>query len=100
MKTQINIDRELFMARNMLGVLDNNYKDRIRAVVENPTQKTWDDTHCIIIGSDGWTTLWQAVLAVDPSFPRSARHNEDGSTNWTKIPNTGTILQALNYATH
>lgn len=87
---------ELDLARNMFGPLDSDTRRRIEAVVAAPSQKTWEDAHCIIVGSDGWMTLWQAVLVIDPTFPRSKPHDAP----WPKLPNRDLILSALGYATH
>jgi hypothetical protein len=87
----------------MLGRLSPAIRKRLEHVVKNPTIKTWDDAHTIIIGSDGWMTLWQAVIAVDPTFPRSGRVTELGGKvvkEWERIPSQKLLIQALKYATH
>ena len=92
-----DIGLELDLARNMLGKLGPDIRRRIDAVVSNPSQKTWEDAHSIIVGSDGSMTLWQAVLAVDPSFLRTGPY---GSDEWDEIPDQKTLLKAIQYATH
>ena len=77
--------------------LGPDIRRRIDAVVSNPSQKTWEDAHSIIVGSDGSMTLWQAVLAVDPSFLRTGPY---GSDEWDEIPDQKTLLKAIQYATH
>jgi hypothetical protein len=87
---------DLDMARNMLGPLDERIRARVERVLENPTQETWDDAYSIIVGSDGWMTLWQAVLKMDRAFPRSKPCDEP----WPRVPSRETLLRALAYATH
>lgn len=99
----VDIERELDMARNVFGKLRPDIKTRLRAVLYQPTEETWDNAHTIIVGADGWTTLWQAVLAVDPTFPRvGPSHDARGRVveRWRKIPSQETLIQALRYATH
>lgn len=100
---QVDIERELDMARNMFGKLRPDLKTRLRAVLYQPTEETWDNAHTIIVGADGWTTLWQAVLRVDPTFPRSGpAHDSRGRlvSRWAKVPSQETLIRALRFATH
>jgi len=92
-----NIDLELDLARNMFGKLSPAIRRRIEAVVSQPTQETWEDAHCIIIGSDGWMTFWQAVIIVDPFFPRIGPSPD---SEWSEIPSRAVLRTALQYATH
>ena len=84
--------------KSMLGDLSMEVKDRLDTFFDNPTEKAWDDVYPIIIGADGWTTFWKAVVAVDPTFPRSARSNDDCTTSWERIPDYFTARRALEYA--
>jgi hypothetical protein len=45
---------------------------RLRRVLTTPTQETWDDAYSIILRHEPslHLTLWKAVLAVAPDFPR------------------------------
>jgi hypothetical protein len=95
------VERKLFRnLQNMWGPLNESVKRRLSRLIENPDADSWSDAHCLIIGADGWTTLWQSVCAVDINFPRSARMSEDGlhKVAWDKIPDQMTILRALKYA--
>lgn len=101
--TPVDIERELDMARNVFGRLRPDIKTRLRAVLYQPNEETWEDAHTIIVGADGWTTLWKAVIAVDPTFPKvGPSHDARGriTKRWSKIPSQKTLLQALRYATH
>jgi hypothetical protein len=99
----IDIERELDMARNVFGKLRPDLKTRLRAAFYQPTEETWDNAYSIIIGANGWTTLWQAVIAVDPTFPRSGpAHDSRGRlvSRWAKVPSQETLVRALRFATH
>ena len=85
--------------RNMVGPLRHEMKEKLRAVIDNPNEKTWDDAYGVIVGADGWTTLWQAVVQVDPEFPQSADLKEDHTTSWKKIPDSLTIVRAIKKVT-
>jgi hypothetical protein len=107
----MNID--LDMAGNYWGKLGNDVRARLTAAIENPGEATWDDAYSIILNRDVGLglTLWQAVIAVDPFFPRTgprSRWVEDGSelgghsepvSGWERTPSAETIVQAINYAT-
>jgi len=92
---QIDLD----LAAGMLGKpLTEDARGRVLAVVADPGQETWADAHGIILAPfPGFgLTLWQAVLAVDPSFPD--RGPATGQP-WPRIPTTDLLEQAINYAT-
>ena len=99
----VDIERELDRVRTIHGPLKAPERTRLRAVLYQPTEKTWDDAYTIVVGADRWTTLWQAVIAVDPTFPqRGPTTTTRGKTlkRWAKIPSQETLLKALRYATH
>ena len=99
----IDIDLELDLARNMFGSLDAEIREILMAVVEKPSQRTWNDAHGIIVGSDGSMTLWQAVMTVSPSFPNYGRVTGPHGRiikPWPEIPSSAILIQARGYATH
>lgn len=82
---------------SIFGKLEPEMMERLKAVVANPTQETWDNAHGIILeptGGLGGTTLWQAWLAVDPAAPRSKPL--DGP--WPRIPDQLTVVRAIRWA--
>lgn len=83
----------LDMANNLRGVLTGEARERLIAVLANPTQETWDDAYALIIDQENFLTLWRAVLAVDPSFPGSKK---DGP--WERVPDYDTLWRAVQYA--
>jgi hypothetical protein len=103
MNKPVDIETELDLAQNMFGSLKPEIKNRIRKLYTNPTATTWEDAHCIIVGHDRFMTLWQAIIAVDPTFPRMGRAtDQEGKVidEWKRIPDQTLIRKALYYATH
>ena len=85
----------LEFATNMNGKLSPEIKTRLQAVIDKPNQLTWNDTYSLIINHrSNVSTLWQAVLTVNPSFTRS-KCSED---EWQQIPTQETIIKAINHA--
>lgn len=82
-------------ATNLYGPLVPELRARIDALIEDPTPATWDDAYTIIVNGDTFTSLWQAVLHVDPSFP--ARIN-NGTWRWQTAPTREVVLAALHAA--
>ena len=93
MRRNTKIDR-YEKCRNMFGALSPEARKRLDRVIESPTHNHWDDAYSIIVGADGWMTLWQAVRAVNPSFPFSKPCDEP----WPVVPDSFTIRRALKYA--
>lgn len=85
----------LNFATNIFGKLSPDVKKRLQDVIDNPNQETWDDAYCIIINASGrTTTLWQAVIAIDPDFVR----RKPLDAPWPKIPSSETIVKAIRSA--
>jgi hypothetical protein len=86
---------------NLFGSLPPDIRRRLEAVIADPVTY-WDDTHSIILrGTGKWLTLWQAVIHVDPSFPKVGPcTTEDGtcSKGWKQYPSRDTILRAILFA--
>ena len=82
-------------ANNMFGKLRPSFKKRLYALIENPCPETWDDTHCIVL--KGQVTLWQAVLAVQPSYQKGAEIT-DPIKKWFDIPSKEIIIRAITTA--
>src|SRR5262245_14197824 len=68
--TQLYISPKL---NNFFGPLGTDIRKRLSQVYRNP-RRYWDRDNGILLRADGeHLTLWQAILRVDPSFPRSGR---------------------------
>jgi len=101
----IDIEIELDLARNMFGKLDPKNRTRLRAVLYHPTEETWNNAYSIILNPHvGFgLTLWQAVIAVDHSFPKVGPSTDSRGRvveRWRRIPSQALLLAALQYATH
>lgn len=81
-------------ATNLFGPLDGDTRGRLEALVADPTPDSWDDAYSLVINGESMTTMWQAVLAVDPDF--TASKPADGP--WPSSPSQQTVLAALRYA--
>jgi len=81
--------------KNVFGGLKGDVRNRLLAVLNNPCQRTWSDAHTIIIAGTKMTSLWQAVLAVDPTFPSSKPCDEA----WPCVPDQFTLCRAIKAAT-
>lgn len=105
---------DLNLASNLLGKLSGEIRVRLVAAIKQPGEATWDDAHTIILNPDVGLglTLWQAVIAVDPSFagvsgPVTRWVKDDSDlgghsepvSGWSRTPDAETIIQAINYAT-
>lgn len=81
--------------------LDNERKLRIINYLINPCEPLWDNIAGLHIA--GFSTLWQAVLKVDPTFPRTGRRYEMESNRvirkWERIPEPELVLKAIKHIT-
>ncbi len=78
---------------NLFGKLKVEVKERLKAVIENPCQETWEDAYTIIINNEGrMTTLWQAVIKIDWDMPQ----RKPVDAEWSYIPDRETIIRAIN----
>lgn len=88
----------------MFGKIDNKIKKRILQYFKTPDYETWEDIHCIIlIGIGTMLTVWQAVIAINPSFPKTGRCvTLEGKIveDWDRIPTKKELAEAIFYATH
>lgn len=85
-------------ARSMVGPLNEEYREGILLAAEHPCQMTWSAVNGAVVSGMGGGTLWNAVLEVDPTFPRSARRNEVNESVWERVPSGSLILEALQVA--
>jgi hypothetical protein len=81
---------------NFLGPIGEDIKQRIVTYFRKPTAENWDDIQSILISRG--TTIWQAVIGVDPSFPKTGRrYTPDGTLirEWEKVPSPQAVLMAI-----
>lgn len=90
-------------ATNILGKLSPQVQARIQAYLENPTTDGWQDISGIIVNhaSIRHGTIWQAIRAVDPTFPNEGRTTGQGEVTkeWTRIPDAMLVARAIKQAT-
>ena len=93
--------KTLEKCENLFGKISPQIQKRIKNYIKKPTFDNWDDIQCIII-SGNMKTIWQAVIEIDPTFPRRGR-SEDLEGNivkeWERIPEPFIVLQAIKQAT-
>ena len=96
------LKRDLYMGKNGLGEpLTPDCRARLIRVAENPTEPNWDSAHGIILY--GRLTLWQAIMAMDSTFPNTGPTSDSMGKRlsaWKRVPSRDLILAAIRYATH
>jgi hypothetical protein len=89
-------------AQNPFGKLKQPLKEALYNYYEFPNNDNWNDIYGMVIATGRVATVWQAVLAIDPTFPRSipadAWETEDAA-RWSRIPTRDEFVKALNYVT-
>lgn len=80
---------------NMFGELSEQARRRLEAVVEAPSEHTWDQAHSLVLNGRTGITLWEAVCIVDPLFP-TRKYNG----RWSSVPSHKTLLAAINRAVY
>lgn len=88
---------DLNLATNLFGPLCPALRERLEALIRHPTPQTWEDAYTIVLHGESFTTLWQAVCAIDHTFPRYADNTPE---RWPRVPTARLVVQAINYATH
>lgn len=85
--------------RNAFGLpLGRPYEKKIKAFLSNPNSETWDDIAGIIISEKGFSTIWNAVIRFDPTFPNRGRQTDEKGTiiyDWERIPTPLLVLQSI-----
>ena len=97
------IGYELDLARNRRGVLSEDVRRRLAAYWCAPSAALWDDICGIIVGADGWMTVWQAWMEIDPAAPKRGRswdHRNRLVAEWLRWPTRTEFERALRFATH
>jgi hypothetical protein len=89
---------------NVFGPVEPETQKRITAYMAKPSAKLWDDIHSIIIHWPGKpNTIWQAVVAIDPTFPKSGQPVPYGIIRrpehvWRRWPDAFTLARAIKAA--
>jgi hypothetical protein len=92
-------------ANNMFGPLSPDIRIRLLRYLDRPTAAGWEDIFSIILNARVGLgiTCWQAVLAVDPSFPASAPAGGIGERvspvkKWPRFPDAILLARAIKWA--
>ncbi len=78
-------------ASNTLGSLTPDVRARLYAVVENPTQETWNDAYSLMVSEEQGITLWQAVVR----YGNYKVYRREAGEPWPQIPTREAILRGL-----
>ena len=85
------------LSRNMFGFLRPYIKSALYNYIEFPSQDNWNEIYSLCIATGKITTVWQAVLDVDPTFQNrlTAGAHEEDNVRWDRIPEPEVVLLAL-----
>jgi len=87
---------------NMFGKISPQIEKRIKNYINNPNCDNWDDIQGIIIKPESMTTIWQAMIKTDSTFPKSGRAEDfEGNVikEWEQIPTPLELLRAIKEVT-
>jgi len=84
-------------AKNYVGLLPSHIKSALYNYVEFPTQDNWNDIYSTVISTGKTSTVWQAVLAYDPSFPDRIPVTaiDPDNVRWPRIPSPEVFAKAI-----
>ncbi len=89
----------LDLCDNAYGPLSDEVKMRLRRYLVAPSAEGWHDIHGIILSWNPIRTVWQALIHVDASTPRSGpRHGMHETPKWTWWPDAVTLMRAIRWA--
>lgn len=81
--------------------IEAEYAEKIAAYLDTPDYPGWSDIHGILLSPS--RTLWQAILEIDPTFPRTGRRTTTKGKivkDWDTIPSPELVKEAIYFATH
>lgn len=85
----------------ILDRFSSEIRSRIRQFMENPNADNWDDIAGLHLSPTCRTTIWQAILRLDPTFPQRGRifdMNGNVEREWERIPSPLLVMRALKSA--
>lgn len=91
------VNNVLDNCENIFGKLKPDIRKRVRNYTNNPTPDNWDDIKGIII-SDKFESIWQSIMAMDSTFPRTGSVTDEKENiikEWERIPTTFEVLRAI-----
>lgn len=81
---------------DMFGSFSKNAALRIQSFLNEPNSDRWNDIAGLLI--NGRDTVWQAILEIDSSFPRSGREYDEFNNlikDWDRIPKPLEVQRAI-----
>lgn len=86
----------LLNLKDGFGLYNRESALRIQSYLKEPSVERWDDIHGILISPR--YTVWQAILLIDSTFPKSGRSyniKDEIVKDWTRIPDPLLLLRAI-----
>jgi hypothetical protein len=84
------------MATNMFGHLRPEVKSALYNFIQFPNRDNWDEIYSIVISNTGKTrTVWQAVIALDPTFNVRVYTDAEENRVWPKVPTAELVSRAI-----
>lgn len=79
--------------------LGKDARERLAALLDEPTPERWGDAYTVILGPPDGPTLWQALAVVDPWHTPSAEPGlPDDPDEWVWAPQVRAVRAALRWA--
>lgn len=82
-------------ASNYIGFLPSYLKSALYNYLEFPNHDNWDDIYSYVISTGKTATVWQAVIAVDPTFPTRISKDSEDCARWDRIPSAELVSKAI-----
>ena len=83
---------------NVFGKLPPSVVKKIKQYLDNPTTDGWSDISSIVIGGKDFTTIRDAVMVFDDTFPKKGRVTDSDNNiieDWERIPSVFELLRAI-----
>lgn len=90
------ISKSLLEMEGMFGKQPYENLKRVQAYLNEPTADRWDDISGILV--DGHSTIWQLLIELDSTFPKSGRTKDvmhKVVEEWERIPTPLEVLRAI-----
>ena len=83
---------------NVFGKLPPAVVTKIKRYLDNPTTDGWSDISTIVIGGKDFTTIRDAVMVFDDTFPKTGLVTDSNNNvikDWERIPSAFELLRAI-----
>ncbi len=82
-------------AVSYIGFLPSHLKSALYNYLEFPNQDNWNDIYSYVISMGKTSTVWQAVLSIDPTFPDRVLRDSEECERWERIPTPELVSKAI-----